>query len=85
MKDCVCSLIGQSLGLWLQVVWVQVPSDTPIHWYSIMVNAGVLYTQDYRFKSYYQYYLGVPEWSKGTDCKSDDSWVQIPPPSLCVI
>lgn len=28
-----------------------------------MVNAGVLYTQDYRFKSYYQYYLGVPEWS----------------------
>ena len=45
------------------MAWVQIPSNTPIHWYSIMVNAGVLYTQDYRFKSYYQYYLGVPEWS----------------------
>ena len=38
------------------------PIPSAIHWYSIMVNAGVLYTQDYRFKSYYQYYLGVPEW-----------------------
>lgn len=46
MRDCVCSLIGQSFGLWLQIVWVQVPSDTPIYWYSIMVSAGVLYTQD---------------------------------------
>ena len=85
MKDCVSSLIGQSLGLWLLMAWVQIPSNTTTHWYSIMVNAGVLYTQDYRFKSYYQYHLGVPEWSKGTDCKSDDSWVQIPPPSLCVM
>nr|DAT47229.1 MAG TPA: hypothetical protein [Crassvirales sp.] len=32
--------------MWLQIVWVQVPSDTPIYWYSIMVSAGVLYTQD---------------------------------------
>lgn len=50
-----------------------------------LVRAGILYIQGYGFKSLCEYYLGVPEWSKGTDCKSDDSWVQIPPPSLCVI
>ena len=47
-----------------------------------LVRAGILYIQGQGFKSLCEYYLGVPEWSKGTDCKSDDSWVQIPPPSL---
>ena len=28
------------------------------------------------------YIGGVPEWFKGTVCKTGDSWVQIPPPSL---
>lgn len=35
-----------------------------------------------RFDSYLSYYLGVLEWFNGTDSKSDDSWVQISPPSL---
>lgn len=47
-----------------------------------LVRARILYIQGQGFKSLCEYYLGVPEWSKGTDCKSDDSWVQIPPPSL---
>ena len=50
-----------------------------------LVRAGILYIQGQGFKSLCEYYLGVPEWFKGTDCKSDDSWVQIPPPSLRVM
>ena len=35
---------GYTLILFVKTEWVQVQSDT--YWYSIMVSAGVLYTQD---------------------------------------
>ena len=67
--------------MWLQIVWVQVPLDISIYSLSSVVRAPSLYLGSQRFKSFSEYYLGVPEWFNGTDCKSADSWVQIPPPS----
>ena len=73
VEDCSHKAVVESSSLSISTVLV-----------AQLARAGILYIQGQGFKSLCEYYLGVPEWSKGTDCKSDDSWVQITP-SLCVI